>query len=307
MRILVTGARGFVGAHLARLLEARGDEVTGLDRSEADVADLAAVSALVASSRPEAVVHLAARPHVGRSHGEPVAVFQTNVLGTVSVLEAVRQHAPEARVVLASSADVYGVVPIQELPISEEAAIAPASPYGASKAAAEGVALQYHRAYGLDVVVGRGFNAIGPGQSSSFAVPSFALQLASIARGETAPILRVGNLEAERDFTDVRDVARAYAALVDVGLPARIFNICSGSSVSLRSVVDELVHGSGLDVEVRVDPERLRPIDAPRIVGDSTQIRSATGWQPEIGLAATISDVYAEALAAGSPVQERHG
>jgi GDP-4-dehydro-6-deoxy-D-mannose reductase len=217
--------------------------------------------------------------------------MRVNVLGTVAVLEAVRAHAPGARVVVASSAEVYGAVRAAGSAVPETAPLAPVSPYGASKVAAETAALQFHRAHGLDVVVARAFNAVGPGQSTDFALPGFAAQLAAIARGAGPPVLRVGNLDAERDLTDVRDVARAYALLVERGEPGSVYNVCSGGAVSIRAALDALIRASGLEVRVEVDPMRLRPADAPRLVGDPAKLAAATGWRPEVPLERTLADL----------------
>jgi GDP-4-dehydro-6-deoxy-D-mannose reductase len=294
MRVVVTGAGGFVGRHLVRELASRGADAIGVDRAEADVCDAGAVADLVARARPDAVVHLAAQSRAARSFADPAETLSVNVLGTLAVLEAVRRNAPHARLVVASSAEVYGAPPEGALPVAETAPLAPVNPYGASKVAQETVALQYHRAYGLDVVVARAFNAVGPGQSTDFALPSFASQLAAIARGEAPAVLRVGNLDAERDFVDVRDVARAYALLVERGAEPGTYNICTGVAVSIRQALDLLVAASGLDVRVEVDAARMRPADAPRLVGDPRRLASATGWRPELRLVRSLADLYAE-------------
>lgn len=294
MRVLVTGARGFVGRHVVAELERRGAETIAVDRGDADVCDASAIATIVAGARPDAVVHLAAQPRVAASFADPLGTFRTNVLGTVVLLEAVRAHAPRTRVVVASSAEVYGAPGAEELPLVETARLAPINPYGASKVAQEAVALQYWRGFGLDVVVTRVFNAIGPGQSIDFALPGFAAQLAAMARGEAAPVLRVGNLDAERDFTDVRDVARAYAALVEHGEPGGVYNICSGTVLSIREALDRLVAASGLEVRSEVDASRRRPSDAPRLAGDSSRLTAATGWRPEISLDRTLAELFAE-------------
>jgi GDP-4-dehydro-6-deoxy-D-mannose reductase len=294
MRVLVTGARGFVGGHLVRCLAGRGAEVAELDREDGDVCDAASTARAVEAARPDAVVHLAGLASVARSFDRPVETYRANALGTVHVLEAVRAHAPGARVVVASSADVYGAARPEDLPLTESSPLAPASPYAASKAAAEYAALAYRRGFGLDAVVARSFNAVGPGQSTEFALPSFADQLAAIARGAAPPVLRVGNLEAERDLTDVRDVARAYALLVERADVEGVYNVCTGAAVSMRAALDLLVRAAGLDVAVEVDPSRLRPADAPRLVGSAERLERATGWRPEITLEQSLADLFAE-------------
>ena len=297
MRALVTGAEGFVGRHLTRHLEARGDEVVALDRETADVCHAGAMRGAVAAASPDVVYHLAAQASVAASFADPVKTWETNVVGTVVLLESIRLAAPRARVLVASSADAYGSVRAEDLPILESAPLRPTNPYAASKAAQETAALQYHRAYGANVVVLRIFNTIGPGQSAAFALPAFAAQLAGIARGEHEPVLKVGNLAAERDFTDVRDVVRAYRLLAERAEPGGTYNVCSGGAVSMRRALEMLVETSGLGARIEVDPERLRPVDTPRLLGSNARLSEATGWAPEIPLARTLADLYAEHLA----------
>jgi GDP-4-dehydro-6-deoxy-D-mannose reductase len=298
MRVVVTGAGGFLGRHLVRELASRGAETVAVDRAEADVCDAAAVADLVARARPDAVVHLAAQSRVAHSFADPGETFRVNVLGTVAVLEAVRRHAPRARILVASSAEVYGAVGADALPVAESAPLAPVNPYGASKVAAEAAALQFHRAHGLDVAILRAFNAVGPGQATDFALPGFAAQLAAIARGAAEPVLRVGNLDAERDLTDVRDVARAYALALERGESGGVYNVCSGTAVPIRRALEALVAASGLEVRVEVDPSRLRPVDVPCVYGSPRRLAAATGWRPEVPLERTIADLYAERAAA---------
>jgi GDP-4-dehydro-6-deoxy-D-mannose reductase len=298
MRVVVTGAGGFLGRHLVRELASRGAETVAVDRAEADVCDAAAVADLVARARPDAVVHLAAQSRVAHSFADPGETFRVNVLGTVAVLEAVRRHAPRARILVASSAEVYGAVGADALPVAESAPLAPVNPYGASKVAAEAAALQVHRAHGLDVAILRAFNAVGPGQATDFALPGFAAQLAAIARGAAEPVLRVGNLDAERDLTDVRDVARAYALALERGESGGVYNVCSGTAVPIRRALEALVAASGLEVRVEVDPSRLRPVDVPCVYGSPRRLAAATGWRPEVPLERTIADLYAERAAA---------
>jgi GDP-4-dehydro-6-deoxy-D-mannose reductase len=298
MRVVVTGAGGFLGRHLVRELASRGAETVAVDRAEADVCDAAAVADLVARTRPDAVVHLAAQSRVAHSFADPGETFRVNVLGTVAVLEAVRRHAPRARILVASSAEVYGAVGADALPVVESAPLAPVNPYGASKVAAEAAALQFHRAHGLDVAVLRAFNAVGPGQATDFALPGFAAQLAAIARGAAEPVLRVGNLDAERDLTDMRDVARAYALALERGEAGGVYNVCSGTAVPIRRALEALVAASGLEVRIEVDPSRLRPVDVPCVYGSPRRLAVVTGWRPEIPLERTIADLYAERAAA---------
>lgn len=300
MRVLVTGANGFVGGHLLSVLSGHDVEITAVSREDLDVCDASEVDALVRSARPERVFHLAAQASVAQSFREPVRTFQINALGTLNLLEAMRTHVPDSRLLVASSADTYGRVEPHEIPVHEDVPQRPVSPYAASKVAQESVALQYARAYGMHVLVTRSFNAIGPGQSTDFAFPSFAAQIARGAAQGTDVCLRVGNLEVERDFVDVRDVVRAQVMLLDGNAAGQTFNICSGSSVRLRDALDVLIAESGQRVRVEVDPALLRPVDVPRMAGDNRKICATVPWSATIPLSQSLRDLYQASLAAAS-------
>ena len=303
MRVLVTGAHGFVGTHLCATLRARGHEVLESDRHSAlpvDVTDPLAVRGALELSRPDAVAHLAGQAFVPASVSDPDGTFAINASGTLNVLDAVRTLRDEGvapRVLVVSSADVYGAQPPPRYPLTEEVAPRPATPYAASKIAAESLAVAYARSYGVDAVVTRAFNHIGPGQDARFAVASFATQLAHVASGGD-PVIRVGNLEASRDFLDVRDVCEAYAALLEGGgTRGEIYNVASGTATSLKEVLRRLIEIAHVPVEVREDPERMRPSDVPVSVGDASKLRAATGWTPRIPLTAALRAVYDDARA----------
>lgn len=293
MRALVTGSQGFVGTWLVRELEAASHSVVAIDRDDADVRDAAALARIVDDARPDVVFHLAAQASVARSYADPVGTYETNVLGTVALLEAVRSAAPAARVVVASSAEVYGASSDHATPLAEDRPLRPVSPYAASKVAQEAAALQYWRSSGIDVVIARSFNAIGPGQSTAFALSAFASQLAAIAAGRSAPVLRVGNLDAVRDFTDVRDVVRAYVAMAERGEAGGVYNIASGVGRSVADALAVLVDAIGLRVEIAVDEARLRPSDVPWLVGDASLLRSTAGWSPAISIRESARDLLA--------------
>ena len=277
---LVTGASGFVGTHLLELL--RDDAVP----AEADVTDPKAVANAVRETEPRAVVHLAALSSVGDSWGAPATTWEVNAIGTVNVLEAVRRERPDARALVVSTEQVYGRT--KQLPTPESAPVAPVSPYAASKAAAE-LACTQGAENGLDVVVARPFQHEGPGRDERFAVGSWTRQLAELelAGGGT---LRVGNLDVERDITDVRDVCRAYRLLLEPSAAAGVYNVASGKAVRLSRVVALLVGLARVPVTVEQDPGRLRPADIPVLCGDSSKLRRATGWKPEIPLEQTLAD-----------------
>jgi GDP-4-dehydro-6-deoxy-D-mannose reductase len=291
VRALITGGKGFVGQWLAAHLEDRGDEVAVIDL-ETDVADGAAVRRVMGDVAPEAVYHLAALTHVGESWEHPSQVLRVNVLGTAEILAAARSLAPSPRVLVVSSAEVYGVVSPGQLPLDEATPVAPASPYAASKLAAEAVALQAWRGFGQPVIVVRPFNHIGPGQSPNFFVPAMAKRIVE-ARRSGAASLRVGTLTTRRDFTDVRDVVASYRLLIERGAPGEVYNVCSGVDVAMADVAAQLLALAGADLTLETDPELVRPVDVPVLRGDATRLRTATGWEPTIPLATTLADVLA--------------
>jgi GDP-4-dehydro-6-deoxy-D-mannose reductase len=278
--ILVTGADGFVGSHVLAGLGERARPLEG------DVTDAQAMANAIGRGEPQAVVHLAAGSSVGASWGDPGDAWRVNALGTVNVLEAVRTLAPGARVLVVSTGEVYGRA--EEIPTTENAPVAPLSPYAASKAAAEVAAGQAQRA-GVDVIVARAFQHEGPGRDERFAVGSWSAQ---IIRAEEfgGGNLQVGDLTARRDITDVRDVVRAYEALLDPSVPAGTYNVASGRVVEMQEVLDILVGLAGCPIEVELDPERVRPVDLPVVSGDASRLRSATGWGPTISLEQTLAD-----------------
>jgi GDP-4-dehydro-6-deoxy-D-mannose reductase len=278
--VLVTGADGFVGRHLMVEL---GD---GAVAATADVTDAAAVRDEVAVVRPDAVVHLAALSSVAASWGSSSAVWRVNALGTVHVLEAVRHEVPDARVLFVSTAEVYGAEADRA---PEDRPPAPVSPYAASKVAAEVACAQAMRASGLDIVVARPYAHVGPGQDERFAVGSWTRQIARLERDGGGALL-VGDLSAERDLTDVRDVCRAYRLLLDRVVPTGTYNVASGGVVGLGDVVERLLALARVPVRVERDPDRLRPSDLPRLAGDAARLRAATGWVPMIALDTTLAD-----------------
>ena len=307
MRVLVTGASGFVGRHLTEALRARGDDVVagGGVHDEApffalEILDVDAVRDLVAAAIPDAVIHLAGQAFVPQSIADPLGTLSINATGTANLLEAARacrdRSGTPIRVLIVSSAEVYGIHAPSSMPLREDAELRPGNPYAASKIAAETYAHAWSLAYGLDVVVARPFNHIGPGQDPRFAVASFASQLAAIAAG--APrMMHVGNLEAQRDFLDVRDVVAAYIALLANGRSGEVYNICSGRTVAIQEVLRQLITIARVPVEVRDDPDRMRPSDLPILSGDATKLRAATGWQPTYSLVQSLRDIYADAQA----------
>ncbi len=309
---VVTGAGGFAGRHLVAALtrDEAGDVIawhrqppphpTARTRARGvDILDREAVRRAIAEDRPARVFHLAGAAHLGSSWRNSLPPLQINVLGTHHLLEAVRVAHPECRVLVVTSAMIYqaGVEPLHE-----EAPLVPSSPYGLSKLAQDQLALMAAREDGLDVVVARPFNHIGPGQDPSFAIASFARQIALIEAGRAAPEIRVGNLDARRDLTDVRDTVRAYQRLMEAAPRGTPFNICSGTAYRIGDLLDHLVGASTVPVRVTPDPERLRPSDMPLLLGDHARITGAFGWQPQLTIAQTLADTlwwWRQEVAAG--------
>ena len=295
MRALVTGASGFVGRHLVAHLRQAGDQVIASDRTGARGADLAEAGQarrLVAGARPEVVYHLAGYSDVGGSWGDPEGAFRANATTTLSVLIAARE-AGVGRVLVASSADVYGEVADDALPVTEESPLRPVSPYAASKVAAEYLALQSHLGSHLATVRVRLFNQLGPGQSDRFVVPALARQIAEAERTGKSEI-QVGNLSARRDFTDVRDSVEALRLLVERGQPGEVYNLCSGKDRSVQEVAQSLLALARRPMTLQVEPSRVRPVDIPVLVGDAARLKAVTHWKPGIPLARTLADVLQE-------------
>jgi GDP-4-dehydro-6-deoxy-D-mannose reductase len=298
---LITGAAGFAGRHLlARLQAAPPGRLTAWSRQPipatkddavewrgVDVTDRDNVTQAIIETRPDRVFHLAGSPHVGQSWVDAWVPLKTNVIGTHHLLDAIRAHHPHCRVLVVTSAMIYR--PSGE-PLGEDSPVGPASPYGFSKLAQDQLALNAAREDGLDVVVARPFNHVGPGQDPSFFLSSFAKQIALIEARLSAPEIHVGNLDAERDLTDVRDVVEAYVQLLTAGTSGRAYNICSDRTHRVGDLLDRLIAMARVPVKRMVDPARLRPNDVPRLVGNSTRLRSELGWTPRREIDTTLAD-----------------
>jgi GDP-4-dehydro-6-deoxy-D-mannose reductase len=293
VKALITGASGFVGRHLTAHLEAHGDVVVGVDRDPGpDLLDTEGWHALLQEERPDAVYHLGGMSDVGGSWSTPNETFRINAEGTLNVLQAC-VRAGVHRVVAVSSADVYGRVTLSELPLNEDNPLRPVSPYAASKIAADYLALQAHLGYGLEVIRVRAFNHLGPGQTNRFVAPALAERIAlnELDGGEEVP---VGNMTPRRDFTDVRDVVRAYRLLIEHGEPGEAYNVCSGHDIAISELADRLVAKANREMRLEGDPSLQRPVDVPVLRGDYTRLHKATGWEPEIGLDTTLTDLLEE-------------
>ncbi|MCU1353734.1 MAG: Nucleoside-diphosphate-sugar epimerase [Acidimicrobiales bacterium] len=291
MRALVTGAHGFVGHHLMAHLHESGDHVIGVDRHPdgVDITDADAVHKMMADIAPEVVYHLAGWADVGGSWKAPVEAFRANAEGTLNVLNAATEVGVE-RVLAVSSADVYGKVTTDELPLTEDSPLRPASPYAASKVAADYLALQAFLGRGLPVLRVRAFNHLGPGQTDKFVAPALASRIAR-AEVEGGEVLTVGNLSARRDFTDVRDVVRAYRLLVVHGEPGEVYNVCSGKDLAVQELADKLLSMARCPLRFETDEGLLRPVDVPVLRGSYARLTAATGWTPEISIDRTLADL----------------
>ncbi len=305
-RVLITGAGGFVGRVLGGRLVEAGHDVWGVERRErplpegvtpcvADLSDGESAAAVLDEARPDWIVHLAAQSSVRASFDDPAGTLESNTRPALRLLEAMRRGAAPtaARILVVGSADAYGVVPPERLPVPEDAPLDPQSPYALSKAMQEATARMWAERFDVDAVITRSFNHTGPGQRDAFVLSSFARQVAAVADGRAPAVLRVGNLDVRRDFTDVRDVCDAYVALLERGERGQVYNVCSGRAVGLRDVLSMLCDIAGVSVRVEVDPDRLRPVDMPELRGDPSKIERDTGWRARIPLEQTLRDLLA--------------
>lgn len=309
MRVLVTGIAGFAGSYLAEyLLQETSVELHGIiHRHEHRVRHLAHqlqlhrgdmrnalwVSELIGEIQPDITLHLAAWSDVGGSWQQPWTTYELNIQCQLHLLEALRRWAPACRTLVVTSNEVYGLVRAEDLPITEATPFRPNNPYGVSKIAQDMMALQYWHSHQLPTIRARSFNHIGPNQAADFVASAFARQIAEIEVGVREPTVAVGNLDAERDFTDVRDVVRAYWLLSERGEPGDVYNIGSGRRYSARYLLDTLLDLSTAQVTVVLDPTRLRPSDVPVSVCDNGRLVAATGWQPQIDLRTSLADLLA--------------
>lgn len=307
MRILVTGATGFAGSYLVDDLLAQGQQVYGLVYTEderryvaddpgftaveGNLLDVASLERAMALAQPDVVYHLAGWALTAASWEHPARAITVNTAGTANLLQAAVAYG-RPRVVAVTSAEIYGSVKPEELPITEASEPNPHHPYGVSKWAAGRLVPLYWQRYQLPVIEARPFNHIGPRQARGFVVPDFASQLAAIKLGLQEPSLSVGNLSAERDFTDVRDVVRAYQLLAEKGRPGESYIISSGQPVPIHYLLNTLIEIAEVAIEVVYDPERMRPSDTPVLYGSSVHLRADTGWQPEIHLRDSLTDAF---------------
>ena len=308
-RVLVTGVTGFAGSHLVDYMLELGDvEIWGIQRwrsrteniehfrerirlVECDLRDAESTRDAIEQSRPDWIFHLAAQSFVPTSWRAPSESLTTNVLGQLHVFEACRRIGMKPRIQIACSSEEYGMVYEDELPIKETNPLRPLSPYAVSKVAQDLLAYQYFMSYQTDVVRTRGFNHEGPRRGPVFVASDFAKQIADIERGMKEPVIHVGNLEARRDFTDVRDIVKGYWLALEKGEGGEVYNLCSGKAWTIRAVLDHLLSLTKTKIEVRQDPKRLRPSDVPVLLGDPSKFQRQTGWKPTIPFERTLADM----------------
>ena len=309
MKALITGITGFVGSHLAEYLLNMGNvEVSGIERwrsktenidhiknkikfIECDMRDATSVEKAITTIKPDKIFHLAAQSFVPTSWHAPAETLTTNIIGQLNIFEAVRETGIDCAIQIAGSSEEYGMVYENELPIKETNPLRPLSPYGVSKVGQDFLGYQYWASYKLKVIRTRGFNHTGPRRGDVFVESTFAKQIAEIEKGKKEPVVHVGNLDARRDYTDVRDMVRAYWLATEKCEPGEIYNICTGNDWKIQKILDFYLSLSNIKVTVKQDPARMRPSDVPVLLGDNTKFCKATGWKPEIPFEQTLTDL----------------
>jgi GDP-4-dehydro-6-deoxy-D-mannose reductase len=309
LRVLITGITGFVGSHLAEYCLARGDvELFGtlrwrsrmdnihdvadrIEMIDCDLRDYIATKRCIADVRPDFIFHLAAQSFVPTSWKAPVETVVTNMVGEINIFESLRDLGLQSRIQIAGSSEEYGLVKEDEVPIKETNPLRPLSPYGVSKVGQDLLGYQYHMSYDLNIIRTRAFNHTGPRRGDVFVSSNFAKQIAMIEKGAKEPVIEVGNLDARRDFTDVRDMVKAYWLALEKGVPGEVYNLGSGKDVTIRKMLDMLLEHSNVKIDVRQDPSRMRPSDVEVLLADTTKFHELTGWVPEIPLSKTLGDL----------------
>ncbi|MCD6594600.1 GDP-mannose 4,6-dehydratase [bacterium] len=305
-KIFITGIEGFVGQYLVDELQRNGYEIGGLYFHSAsidhlkpfdlklyagDIVDRENFWHSLDDFQPDAVVHLAGITFIPQANSEPINTWRINLMGTLNLLEWSRQRKADTKLLIVSSGEIYGAPKsIQDLPFTENSCLSPQNIYASTKAVLDFAAQQYIRIWKMPIIIARPFNHIGPGQSANFVTSAFARQIARIAQRKQEPIVRVGNLSAARDFTDVRDVVRAYRLLLEK-IDSGIFNICSGKAIKIQAILDKFIELSGIDVKIEIDPEKLRPVDVPKIYGSYDKLSKSTGWIPQIATQQSLADI----------------
>jgi len=310
MNVLITGITGFAGSHLAEYILAHhpGVQVHGIIRwrsrmdnvasilgkvelHEADLKDMVSLKKVLAASRPERIFHLAAQSFVPTSWRLPAETFMINSVGQINLFESILDLKLDPRIQIAGSSEEYGMVHPDEVPMKETNPLRPLSPYAVSKVAQDLLGYQYFKSYGLKVIRTRGFNHTGPRRGDVFVTSNFSKQVAEIEKGKREPVIHVGNLDAKRDFTDVRDMVRAYWLAAEKGEPGDVYNLGSGSAISMHQLLEMLSSLSRTKFRIQVDPDRLRPSDVQILLADASKFRTLTGWAPTIPFEKTLSDL----------------
>ncbi len=307
-KALITGIAGFVGSHLSELLLAQGYEVYGLRRprtrmdliesiasklhlEDADLLDSHSLYTMISRIKPDVIFHLAAQSFVPTSWVSPSVTLEVNIVGSANLFEAVRQAEIDPVIQIACSSEEYGLVHEDELPIKETNPLRPLSPYAVSKLAMDYLGYQYYESYKVRIVRTRGFNHTGPRRGDTFAESTFAKQIAMIEKGKQEPVIQVGNLDSKRDYTDVRDMVRAYVVSTEKCDPGEVYNICTGKAILMSDMLKLLLSFSKIKPEIKPDPSRMRPSDVPVLIGDNSKFVAKTGWKPEIPFEKTMEDL----------------
>jgi len=307
-KALITGITGFAGSHLAELLLKEGYEVYGTTRPrsksdnideikhqlklhDADIMDSHSLYSVFVDVKPDYIFHLAAQSFVQTSWASPATTMEMNVVGSVHLFEAIRRAEIDPVTQIACSSEEYGLVHPDEIPIRETNPLRPQSPYAVSKVAMDYLGYQYFQSYQMKIIRTRGFNHTGPRRGEVFVTSNFARQIAEIEKGKKEPVIEVGNLDAKRDWTDVRDMVKAYLLAVKKGVPGEVYNICSGKAIKVGDMLNMLLKMSKVKVKIKHDPARIRPSDVEILLGDNSKFIKATGWQPEIPFAKTMKDL----------------
>ena len=311
MKVLITGVTGFVGSHLAETCLQKGCEVYGTTRwrsntenidhlikekqitlKECDLVDAHAVRSLIEEIKPDRIFHLAAQSYVKASWTEPMQTLDNNIRGQVNIFEAVRKiEGYDPLIMIAGSSEEYGNVEASQMPINEDVPLLPVSPYGVSKVAQDLLGFQYYKSYGLKIIRTRAFNHTGPRRGEVFVCSSFAKQIVQIEKHPGSNIIKVGNLDAERDFTDVRDMVEAYWLALEKGEPGDVYNICMGKCYPMRNILNKLISMSKVSIKIVQDPERMRPSDLEVLLGDNKKFKEQTGWEPKYDISTTLQDI----------------
>jgi len=290
MKAFIIGGAGFVGKYLLNHLRNDREWEVGVSDLELDILNREAIEKLLQSVKPDYIFHLAAQSSVALSWQNPALTIDVNIKGAANVLEAVRALDYKPRVLLIGSGEEYGRVPEDEIPISENTRVKPENIYAVTKACQNMLGTLYAEAYDMDVMMVRAFNHIGPGQSPQFVVSDFCKQVAEIEAGRREPVMRVGNLSAKRDFTDVRDVVRAYGLLIEKGQKGETYNIGRGKAYEISEILEEILALSKMKITVETDKQKFRPVDVPIIEADIAKVSACTGWKPEIELKNTLAE-----------------